>query len=173
MRSLGRPALCAQLLLLSAAAAAFCVPQLNYQSARCAATRQRQSLVMNSAWPIPELAALYEVVPLMTYDGWERDVESEVNNWVQGWSTAEGIKERVAKMRRKQCLHEGDRSDAVLQVLDGATQRFTYDGWERDVASEVDDWVRGWGTAERIKERVEKMRRKQRLHDSNIVTKVN
>ena len=114
-----------------------------------------------------------EVVPLMTYDGWERDVESEVNNWVQGWSTAEGIKERVAKMRRKQCLHEGDRSDAVLQVLDGATQRFTYDGWERDVESEVDDWVRGWGTAERIKERVEKMRRKQRLHDSNIVTKVN
>ena len=180
MRALARPGLCAQLLLLSSAAAAFRVPTLNYQSARCAAAdrvqrpaTQRRALVMNSGSSIPELAALYEVVPLMTYDGWERDVESEVNNWVQGWSTAEGIKERVAKMRRKQCLHEGDRSDAVLQVLDGATQRFTYDGWERDVESEVDDWVRGWGTAERIKERVEKMRRKQRLHDSNIVTKVN
>ena len=103
-----------------------------------------------------------------TYAGWERDVESEVRNWVQGWSTAEGIKERVAKMRRKQCLHEGDRSDAVLQVLDAATQGFTYAGWERDVESEENDWVQGWGTAERIKERVEKMRRKQRLYDSNM-----
>ena len=108
MRTLGRPALCAQLLLLSAAAAAFCVPQLNYQSARCAATRQRQSLVMNSAWPIPELAALYEVVPLMTYPGWERDVDSEVDDWVRGWSTAERIKKSVATMRRKQRLHDSN-----------------------------------------------------------------
>ena len=67
---------------------------------------QRRALVMNSGRPIPELAALYEVVPLMTYDGWERDVESEVNDWVEGWSTAEGIKERGEKMRRKQRLHD-------------------------------------------------------------------
>ena len=90
------------------------------------------------------------------------------DRWVGGFITAASIKERVEQMRRKQCLHEGDRSDALLQVLDGATQGFTYDGWERDVASEENDWVQGWGTAERIKERVEKMRRKQRLHDSNM-----
>ena len=122
---------------------------------------------MNSGRSIPELAALYEVVPLMTYDGWERDVESEVNNWVQGWSTAEGIKERVAKMRRKQCLHEGDRSDALLQVLDGATQGLTYHGWELDHEMVEDDWVDGFLTAASIKERVEQMRRKQRVHDSH------
>ena len=175
MRTLDRPGLCALHLLLSSAAAAFRVPTLNYQSARCAAAvrvqrpaTRRRALVMNSGRSIPELAALYEVVPLMTYDGWERDVESEVNDWVRGWSTAERIKERVEKMRRKQRLYEGDRSDAVLQVLDAATQGFTYAGWERDVASEENDWVQGWGTAERIKERVEKMRRKQRLHDSNM-----
>ena len=83
-----------------------------------------------------------------------------MNDWVRGWSTAEGIKERVAKMRRKQCLHEGDRSDALLQVLDGATQGFTYRGWELDREMEEDSWVDGFVTAASIKERVEQMRRK-------------
>ena len=115
MRALARPGLCALHLLLSSAAAAFCVPTLNYQSARCAAAdrvqrpaTQRRALVMNSGRSIPELAALYEVVPLMTYPGWEHDVESEENDWVRGCSTAEGIKERVAKMRRKQRLHDSN-----------------------------------------------------------------
>ena len=63
---------------------------------------------MNSGRPIPELAALYEVVPFMTYPGWEKDVEYEENDWVEGWSTAEGIKDRVEKMRRKQRLHDSN-----------------------------------------------------------------
>ena len=35
-------------------------------------------------------------------------------------------------MCRKQRLHEGDRSDVVLQMLDDTrrSQGFTYDGWE-------------------------------------------
>ena len=103
----------------------------------------------------------------MTYDGWECDAEIVEDLWVSG-RTSESIKRRVKQMRRKQCLHEGDRSDAVLQVLDGATQGFTYPGRERDVESEVNDWVQGWSTAEGIKERVETMRRKQRLHDSKM-----
>ena len=66
----------------------------------------------------------------MTYDGWERDAKSEESGWVHGISTAAGIKSAVERMRRMQRLHEGDRSDVVLQMLDDATQGFTYDGWE-------------------------------------------
>ena len=90
--------------------------------------------------PIPELAALYEVMPLMTYDGWECDAEIVEDLWVSGFSTSESIKESVEQMRRngKQRLHEGDRSDALLQVLDGATQGFTYPGWELDHEMEKD-----------------------------------
>jgi hypothetical protein len=37
-------------------------------------------------------------------------------------------------MRRKQRLHEGDRSDAVLQlVLDDVKRGLSYTGWETDV----------------------------------------
>ena len=68
----------------------------------------------------------------MTYDGWERDAKSEESRWVHGISTAAGIKSAVERMRRMQRLHEGDRSDVVLQMLDDATQGFTYDGWEGD-----------------------------------------
>ena len=70
-------------------------------------------------------------------------------------------------MRRKQRLHEGDRSDAVLQVLDGATQGLTYPGWELDHEMVEDRWVGGFITAASIKGRVDEMRRKQRLHDSD------
>ena len=68
MRALARPALCVQLLLLSAGAGAFCVTPLSHRSVRCLAT-ERQALGMNAGAgsPIPELAALYEVMPLMTY----------------------------------------------------------------------------------------------------------
>ena len=70
MRALARPALCVQLLLLSAGAGAFCVTPLSQRSVQCLAT-ERQALGMNAGAgsPIPELAALYEVMPLMTYDG--------------------------------------------------------------------------------------------------------
>jgi hypothetical protein len=120
--------------------------------------------------PIPELAALYEVIPLMTYDGWEHDVKVEENLWAEGYTTAESIERSVEKMRRRQCLHEGDRSDAVLQVLHGATQGLTYPGWEQNVEREESLWVEGWTTAASIKLRVLQMRRSQRLHDSRKLT---
>ena len=104
-----------QLLLQAAAAIAFWGPPLNYQTAQCPAT-QRPALVMNarSGRAIPELAALYEVVPFMTYPGWECDARVAEANWVNGFSTAASIKSAVETMRRKQRLHEGGRSDAVL-----------------------------------------------------------
>ena len=174
MRALDRPALLAQLLILSAGADAFCVPPLSHRIVGCLAT-ERQALVMNAGGgsPITELAALYEVMPLMTYDGWEHDVKVVEDLWAQGWTTAESIERSVERMRRRQCLHEGDRSDAVLQVLDGATQGLTYPGWEHDLECEQSRWVGGFVTAASIKLRVARMRRRQRLHDSHTGDQVN
>ena len=63
-------------------------------------------------------------------------------------------------MRRKQRLHEGDRSDAVLQlVLDDVKRGLSYTGWETDVDRVERDWAGGWDPD--IEEVVGKMRRKQ------------
>ena len=69
-------------------------------------------------------------------------------------------------------MHDGDRSDALLQVLDEATQGLTYPGWEQDVKREESLWAEGWTTAASIKRRVVRMRRKQRLHDSRAGDRV-
>ena len=115
MRFLSPPRLCIRLLLLSAAASALLLPSLSHQNNRRPAT-QRQAVVMNAGdgRPIPELAAVYELEPLMTYDGWERDAKSEESRWVHGISTAAGIKSAVERMRRKQRLH-----DSSLDLFSG------------------------------------------------------
>ena len=115
------------------------------------------------------LQVLDEATQGLTYDGWEHDVKVVEDLWAQGWTT-ESIERSVERMRRRQCLHEGDRSDAVLQVLDGATQGLTYPGWEHDLKCEQSRWVGGFVTAASIKLRVARMRRRQRLHDSRKLT---
>ena len=72
------------------------------------------------------------------------------------------IQTEVEMMRRKQCLHEGGRSDAALQMLDDVKQGLTYAGWEKDVGLVERRWARD-GRVD-IQTEVEKMRRKQRLH---------
>ena len=119
------------------------------------------------------LQVLDEATQGLTYDGWEHDVKVVEDLWAQGWTTAESIERSVERMRRRQCLHEGDRSDAVLQVLDGATQGLTYPGWEHDLECEQSRWVGGFVTAASIKLRVARMRRRQRLHDSHTGDQVN
>ena len=110
---------------------------------------------------------LDEATQGLTYPGWEEDVRAAEANWADGVSTAEKFKWTVGKMRRTQRLHEGDRSDALLQVLDEATQGLTYPGWERDVRAAESTWTDGVSTAEKFKRTVERMRRKQRLHEGD------
>ena len=117
---------------------------------------------------IPELSEIYELAPLMTCDGWERDVRSMEREWLRGSEV--DIQREVAKMRRWQCLHDGDRTDAALQVLDAVKQGLTYRGWEKGVRSVERFWAR-WGEVSHIQEVVAKMRRQQLLHtiDSSVV----
>ena len=81
-----------------------------------------------------------------------------------GYVTAASIKLRAERLRRRQRLHDGvDRSDALLQVLDEATQGLTYRGWEHAVKVVESLWAEGVFTAASIKLRVQRMRREQCL----------
>jgi hypothetical protein len=111
---------------------------------------------------------LDEATQGLTYPGREHDVRVAELNWIYGFSSANELKRTVERMRRKQRLHEGDRSDALLQVLDGATQGLTYPGWERDVQAAELNWIFGFSSAKELKRTVERMRRKQRLHDCRL-----
>ena len=112
---------------------------------------------------IPELRDVYELAPLMTYDGWEGDVGYVERRWANDGHV--DIQSEVGRMLRKQCLHEGDRSDAALQMLDDAKQGLTYPGWEEDVGYVETGWVIG-GHVD-IPEKVGRMRRKQCLHEGD------
>ena len=116
------------LFALLSAACAILVP--NYQHVQRPA-KQPQAAVMHVGKHIPELIEIYELAPLITYDGWEREVRSLERKWLRGSEV--DIQREVAKMRRWQCLHDGDRTDAALQVLDAVKQGLTYKGWEKDV----------------------------------------
>ena len=158
MRAL-RPLLYTQLLLLSAAASALLAPPLHYQNVRRPATQQ-QGLVMNAAGerPIPELVDVYELGALVAYKGWKVDVMVAESRWASGHD----ITSKLEIMRRKQRLHEGERSDVMLEVLDGVKQGLTYDGWKLDVMVAEFRWSMG----QDITSIQEIMRREQRLHDS-------
>ena len=118
------------------------------------------------------LQVLDDVKQGMAYDGWEADVDRVERDWVGGWGT--NIHAGREKMQRKQRLHEGDRSDVVLQVLDGVKQGLTYESWEQDVRTVECDWAEGEDTYD-IQEMLAKMRRKQGLHEgdcSDVVLQV-
>ena len=160
----GRPLLNGWLCLLSATTALL-VPPSNYHHVRHPA-KQQQALVMHagSGECIPELRDVYELAPLLTYDGWERDVHGVEGMWARGSTSL--IQQDLEEMRRKQSLHEGDRSDAALQVLDDVKQGLTYDGWEFDVRQVERMWT--GGSTSFIQQTLEEMRRKQSLHEGGF-----
>merc|ERR1719162_1619362 len=121
------------------------------------------------------LQVLDDVKRGLTYDGWEFDVQIAELRWAKGENMAASIQITVEKMRRKQRLHEGERSDVVLQVLDDVKRGLTYDGWEADVQIVERRWAKGENMAASIQSTVEKMRRQQRLHEgerSDVVLQV-
>ena len=110
---------------------------------------------------IPELRVVNQLRHQLTYAGWEDDVLRAESYWAAGYP--ENIQEEVNSMRRKQQLHEGDRSDVVLQVLDDVRRQLTYPGRKHDVSSAEASWVDGYPAG--VREDIEEMRRKQQLHD--------
>ena len=111
------------------------------------------------------LQALDALKPMLSYGGWQRDAAAVEDDLARcGPSVASRL---LATMRRKQRLHEGDRSDVVLHVLDGVKQGLAYESWEQDVRAVERDWVEGEDTEE-IQDMIATMRRKQRLHEGDL-----
>ena len=136
-------------------------------ASRLLATMRRKQRLHEGDRSDAVLQVLDEAKQGLSYDGWETDVERAERDWVGGWSTVTGIHAVREKMRRKQRLHEGDRSDVVLQVLDGVKQGLAYESWEQDVRAVERDWVEGEDTEE-IQDFLATMRRKQRLHEGDL-----
>ena len=136
-------------------------------ASRLLATMRRKQLLHEGDRSDAVLQVLDEAKQGLSYDGWETDVERAERDWVGGWSTVTGIRAVRDKMRRKQRLHEGDRSDVVLHVLDGVKQGLAYESWEQDVRAVERDWVEGEDTEE-IQDMIATMRRKQRLHEGDL-----
>ena len=112
-------------------------------------------------FPIPELRVVNQLRHQLTYAGCEDDVRLAESYWTAGYPG--NIQEEVNSMRRKQQLHEGDRSDVVLQVLDDVKRQLTYPDWKHDVSFAEDSWVAGNPAG--VRKDIEEMRRRQQLHD--------
>ena len=166
MRALGTT------LLHLSAASAFLTPPLSHQRVHCTATQQ-QACSMNAEgeFPIPELRVVNQLRHQLTYAGCEDDVRLAESYWTAGYPG--NIQEEVNSMRRKQQLHEGDRSDVVLQVLDDVKRQLTYPDWKHDVSLAEENWAAGNPAG--VRKDIEEMRRRQQLQKgdrSDVVLQV-
>ena len=107
------------------------------------------------------LQVLDDVKRQLTYPQWKLDVRMAERSWEHGDPAS--VREGIEKMRRRQQLHKGDRSDVVLQVLDDVKRQLTYPGRKHDVSFAEASWV--GGDCLGVREDIEEMRRKQQLHD--------
>ena len=110
------------------------------------------------------LQVLDDVKRQLTYPQWKLDVRSAEVSWVIGDPAS--VRSYIENMRRRQQVHKGDRSDVVLQMLDDVKRQLTYPQWKTDVRSAEVSWVYGSGLAS-VRSDIEKMRRRQQLHDLN------
>ena len=116
------------------------------------------------------LASIY------SYEGWRHDAElaetTHRQEWeASGWSWC--TRTRTAKildtMRRKQQVHNGDRSHEYIRKLDALTPTLSYSGWQDDarcIEWPTDDY-RGCYTPGAVEAQFELMRKKQAEHDGD------
>ena len=111
------------------------------------------------------LRELDALKPTLSYQGWQRDV-AEVESAYTRYSHSSSLPARtLAKVRRKQQLHDGDRSDALLRQLDMLKPTLSYPGWQRDVAEVERDYTRHSHGSSVPARTLAKVRWKQHLHD--------
>jgi hypothetical protein len=105
----------------------------------------------------PNLARLHEVIPTLSYPGWEMDVELEEKmHRILPRATFEKC---LFRLEEKQRMYKGDRSHKRLVKLD--SQNWSFPGWKDDFdkAEEYHVWNRKGRSFERVyKEMVHKQR---------------
>ena len=98
----------------------------------------------------------------LTYEGWEKEVNSLKVGILEGRS----VERELDAMRRKQRFHLGDRSFPELVSLDALRANgLNYSGWEKDFKKAEDCAIRH---PILVKGALEKMQRRQGLHDGSI-----
>ena len=70
-----------------------------------------------------------QLMPAMSYKGWRDDADAIERMHIE---CPEEVPGALRTMRRKQQLHDGDRSHRYIQKLDALTPTLTYPGWEKD-----------------------------------------
>ncbi len=88
----------------------------------------------------PNLILLDELVKKVTYDGWRKDFRMAEKEHLRYGALY--FDHAVNKIARKQKLHDGDRSDAELQLLDSL--HLTYPGCKKDRNEVFDYYLQGY-----------------------------
>ena len=114
--------------------------------------------------PEPGLAEILEVGRSLTFPGWRRLAERTRGLYTRRPSL---VPRYLKVMRLKQRLHDGDRSDPRIVMLDSLKGSLSYPGWRGD-AAKAEMWRGAMGFLDLdlwdIEDAVATMRRKQEVH---------
>ncbi|KAL7455513.1 hypothetical protein ACHAWC_007065 [Mediolabrus comicus] len=106
----------------------------------------------------PNLARLDKLKGRLTYDGWREDFEQAEEEHIQ--YEGSDFDYAMNMIARKQKIHDGDRSDAVVQFLDSL--HLTYPGWEKHWEEVFDTYLRGYDVDKRFC-----LTERQRMHEGD------
>ena len=122
-----------------------------------------QAVALSS--PEPGLAEILEVERSLTFPGWRRLAERTRGLYTRRPSL---VPRYLKVMRLKQRLHDGDRSDPRIVMLDSLKGSLSYPGWRGD-AAKAEMWRGAMGILDLwdIEDAVATMRRKQEVHEAH------
>ena len=110
------------------------------------------------------LRELDTLKPTLSYPGWQRDVAEVERDYTRYSHSSSVPASTLAKVRRKQQLHDVGPHDAFLRELDTLKPTLRYEGWQRDVAKVERDYAEYPGSTISAST-LAKVRWKQHLHD--------
>ena len=109
---------------------------------------------------------------IYSYEGWRHDAELAETMHRQAFDCYFDTRtEKILDtMRRKQQVHNGDRSHEYIRKLDALTPTLSYSGWQDDarcIEWPTDYYRGGCYTPSHVKAQFELMRKKQAEHDGD------
>ena len=140
-------------------------------AARAAPAIARLGTPSSNTGPLDEQELLRELTELETtlsYKGWQKDAAESEEYYTLTYLAL--LVKKMSEMRHKQQRHGdvyGVRSDPLLRDLDELKATLSYDGWHEDAAKVEEVYIT---CAEHSRGSMDKMRRKQQLHDVRKVT---
>jgi hypothetical protein len=121
----------------------------------------------------PVTRALDALIPTLEYPGWQADVElvAQCSGGLLCVHSDAAWMDELEKMRERQRVHAGDRSNLNLQALDALARTLGYPGWQEDVAAAEAHHKAYGGKSNRglfsLDTAIRNMRRKQQAHSGD------